>query len=193
MDKEIGKRLILMTRLFNKYSICYDQIGVFSYLQWFTGWQSLLIPLCQWLRSAVCPTTRTRFVLSSTWMVSLSGNSESSLKINIQSFEILRNCVFGSYYFNSACYQLLFLRRGLRQRFPCGRVDLMGCDWLERPGLWAHPVGGVTGLHSGWNTINCSQTQWDVHSAPDHQWKGEEEWMYLLCIRKNSYYVVLLL
>lgn len=27
MDKEIGKRLILMTRLFNKYSICYDQIG----------------------------------------------------------------------------------------------------------------------------------------------------------------------
>lgn len=93
-------------------------------------------------------------------MVRLPGITESPLKITCHPF--------GSYIHH------VFLRRALRQRLPCRRVDLVGCCWLEHPGLWAHSVGGVTSLCAGRNTIGRSQTQWDVHSASGHQRKGEE-------------------
>lgn len=72
-------------------------------------------------------------------------------------------------------FPLVFLRRALRQRLSCWRAHLVGRRRLEHPGLWAHPVGGVTSLRSGRNTIGRSQTQRDVHPAPDHQREGEED------------------
>lgn len=146
------------------YDLCFS-----SCLQLSTGWQSLLTPLSQWTWSVVCLTTRTTFELSSTSMVS-RWKSKRLYPLSL----VWNDVAYARVCDVTPVPVAVFLRWAVCQRIPHWRVDPMGRNWLERLGLRAHPVGGVTGRHSGWNTIGCSQTQRDVHSASDHQWKGEE-------------------
>lgn len=62
--------------MFCNIALCSEQTdeNMLCSLQRSTGWRSPLTPLCLWLRSDVCPTTRTRSELSSTSTVSRTGN-----------------------------------------------------------------------------------------------------------------------
>lgn len=72
MDKKISKSTKYgADEQISRLKMRYLKQNIPLSLQWSTAWQFLLIPLCQWLRSAACPTTRIRSELLSTSMVSL--------------------------------------------------------------------------------------------------------------------------
>lgn len=72
MDKKISKSTKYgADEQISRLKVRYLKQNIPLSLQWSTAWQFLLIPLCQWLRSAASPTTRIRSELLSTSMVSL--------------------------------------------------------------------------------------------------------------------------
>lgn len=166
MDKEIGTKQILMTRLLvghenSIFFLPYSDLQADSFC-WF-----LSVNGCDPL--SVRPPGPDSSAYQRQWSV-----SEESLNHCWKGCsQLLRYLEIVCHQFGS-CTHTVFLRRALRQRLPCRRVDPVGRCRLEHTGLWAYSVGGVTSLCAGWNTIGRSQTQWDVHSASEHQWKGEE-------------------